>query len=75
MIKKEKFMINMACHPMNKKVMKIWVSMETKEVFQIFLVLEISGEDKEIPREDLRVFLAISKSFLEVKKVKDQIDQ
>lgn len=75
MNKKERSMMSMECHLMNRKVMKIWASMEIKVVFQILEDLVISGEDKINPKEDLKVFLEILKIFLVAKNPKNQIDQ
>ena len=74
MIKKERFMTNMECHQMNRRVMKTWGSMETKVVSQISLDLEIFGEARIIPKEDLRVFLETSRIFSEVKNQRNPID-
>ena len=74
MIKKERFMTNMECLQMNRRVMKTWGSMVTKVVSQISLDLVTFGEVRIIPKEDLRVFLETSKIFSEVKNQRNPID-
>ncbi len=74
MIKKERFMTNMECLQMNRRVMKTWGSMVTKVVSQISLDLVIFGEVRIIPKEDLRVFLETSRIFSEVKNQRNPID-
>jgi hypothetical protein len=73
MSKKEKFMMSMECLQMNKRVMKIWDSMEIKAVFQIFRDSAISGVDKTKAKVDSRVFLVTLKICSEVRNPRDPI--
>ncbi len=59
---------------MSRRVMKTWGSMETKVVSQIFLDLVTFGEVRIIPKEGLKVFLETSRSFSEVKNLRNPID-
>jgi hypothetical protein len=74
MIKNERFMMSMECLQMNKKIMKIWDLMVIKEDSLISLDLVISGVDNKMDRLDLKVFLETLKNFLEVKRIRNQID-
>jgi hypothetical protein len=74
MIKNERFMMSMECLQMNKKIMKIWDLMVIKEDSLISLDLVISGVDNKMDRLDSKVFLETLKNFLEVKRIRNQID-
>lgn len=66
-------MMNMECLQMNKKVMKIWALMEIKADFQISLDLVTFGVVNKTLKA-LKVSLAISRNFLGVRSLKNQID-
>ena len=74
MNKKEKSMMNMVCLPMNKRVMRIWDLMETKEAFLILVDLVISGVGKQVTLKDLKVSLETLRICLVVKNLKNLID-
>lgn len=79
MNKKEKFMINMECLQMNKKITKIWVSMEIREglkIFQVLKTLPIFGGEEvhRIRVKDSRIFLETLKIFSVMDKREQKID-
>ncbi len=66
--------MSMVCLLMNKRAMKIWDSMATKEAFLISMDLAIFGEDRTKDKVGSRVFSETLKISLEVRNPKGPID-